>query len=45
MTGFSINTYKTIIICVIASFLIAGFLNPIGQISSPVAEAFGIPGG
>jgi len=43
MTGFSINTFKTIIICVIASFLIAGFLNPIGQISSPVAEAFGIP--
>ncbi len=43
MTRFSINTLKTIVICVIASFVIAGFLNPIGQISGPVAEAFDIP--
>lgn len=43
MAGFSFNTAKTIIVCVFASFIISGILNPIGQISGPVAEAFDIP--
>jgi len=37
------NRIKTILICVFASFVISGFLNPIGLISGPVAESFGIP--
>ena len=36
------NNYKIVIICVFASFVIAGLLNPIGLISGPVAEAFNI---
>ncbi len=37
------NRIKTILICVFASFVISGFLNPIGLISGPVAESYGIP--
>ena len=37
------NRIKTILICVLASFVISGFLNPIGLISGPVAESYGIP--
>ena len=32
---------KTILICLLASFVISGLLNPIGLISGPVAEWFG----
>ena len=34
---------KTILICLFASFVISGLLNPIGLISGPVAEWFDIP--
>ncbi|MGI9201426.1 MAG: MFS transporter [Woeseiaceae bacterium] len=34
---------KTILICLSASFVISGLLNPIGLISGPVAEWFGVP--
>ena len=37
------NRIKTVLICIFASFMISGFLNPIGLISGPVAEAYGIP--
>ena len=37
------NQAKTVLICIFASFIISGFLNPIGLISGPVAESFGIP--
>ena len=37
------NRIKTVLICVFASFIISGFLNPIGLISGPVAESYGIP--
>ena len=37
------NRIKTILICVFASFIISGILNPIGLISGPVAESYGIP--
>lgn len=37
------NRIKTVLICILASFVIAGFLNPIGLISGPVADSFGIP--
>ncbi len=36
------NQVKIILICVLASFVMSGFLNPIGLISGPVAEAYGI---
>jgi TsgA-like MFS transporter len=39
----SMNRVKTVLICIFASFIISGFLNPIGLISGPVAESFGIP--
>ena len=37
------NRIKTVLLCVFASFVISGFLNPIGLISGPVAESYGIP--
>lgn len=37
------NRTKIVLICIFASFIISGFLNPIGLISGPVAESFGIP--
>jgi MFS family permease len=37
------NQIKIILICVLASFIMSGFLNPIGLISGPVAESFNIP--
>jgi TsgA-like MFS transporter len=36
------NRIKIILICVFASFIISGFLNPIGLISGAVAEAYGM---
>src|SRR5210317_1536824 len=39
----SMNRVKTVLICIFASFIISGLLNPIGLISGPVAESFGIP--
>lgn len=36
------NRIKIILICIFASFVISGFLNPIGLISGPVADAYGI---
>jgi len=36
------NRIKIILICVLASFVISGFLNPIGLISGPVAETYGM---
>ncbi len=43
MKQVSINTVKIVLICIFASFVIAGFVNPIGLISSPFAEAYDIP--
>ena len=37
------NRVKTIFICLIASFVMSGFLNPIGLISEPVSQSLGIP--
>lgn len=37
------NQAKIIAVCVLASFVMSGFLNPIGLISGPVADTFGIP--
>ncbi len=37
------NRGKTVAICILASFIMSGFLNPIGLISGPVAESFDIP--
>ena len=37
------NRIRIVLICIFASFIISGFLNPIGLISGPVAESFGIP--
>ena len=37
------NRVKTIFICLVASFVMSGFLNPIGLISEPVSQALGIP--
>lgn len=36
------NRIRLIAICIIAAFLMSGFVNPIGLISEPVATAFGI---
>jgi TsgA-like MFS transporter len=36
------NRIKIILICIFASFVISGFLNPIGLISGSVAEAYGM---
>ena len=36
------NRIKIVLICVFASFVISGFLNPIGLISGPVAAAYGM---
>ena len=36
------NQAKTVLICIVASFVISGFLNPIGLISGPVADAYGV---
>jgi len=36
------NRIKIVLICIFASFVISGFLNPIGLISGPVADAYGI---
>ena len=36
------NRINTVLICIFASFLMSGLLNPIGLISEPVALAFGI---
>ena|GEM_PF-555660 len=41
--GSQLNQIKIILICVLASFIMSGFLNPIGLISGPVAESFDIP--
>ena len=37
------NRVKTIFICIIASFVMSGFLNPIGLISEPMSRALAIP--
>ena len=37
------NRIKTILICMAGTFIISGILNPIGLISGPVAESYGIP--
>ena len=37
------NHAKVIVVCVLASFVMSGFLNPIGLISGPVADTFDIP--
>jgi len=37
------NRKKIVLICIFASFIISGFLNPIGLISGPVADSFNIP--
>lgn len=42
-TSEPVNQIKIVLICVLASFIMSGFLNPIGLISGPVAEAFDIP--
>lgn len=42
-TGSQLNQIKIVVICVLASFIMSGFLNPIGLISGPVAESFDIP--
>jgi fucose permease len=39
----SLQRLKIIVICLFASFVISGLLNPIGLIGGPVAESFGIP--
>ena len=36
------NRFRLIAICIIAAFLMSGFVNPIGLISEPVATAFDI---
>lgn len=36
------NRVKIVLICIFASFVISGFLNPIGLISGAVADAYGI---
>ena len=36
------NRVKTIFICIIASFVMSGFLNPIGLISEPMSKALAI---
>jgi len=36
------NRIRLVAICIIAAFLMSGFVNPIGLISGPVATAFGI---
>lgn len=36
------NRVRLITICIIAAFLMSGFVNPIGLISEPVANTFGI---
>ncbi|MDA0978768.1 MAG: MFS transporter [Proteobacteria bacterium] len=36
------NQVKVIAVCVLASFVMSGFLNPIGLISGPVADFFNI---
>ena len=37
------NRLRLVAICIIAAFLMSGFVNPIGLISEPVSNAFGIP--
>ena len=37
------NRIRLVAICIIAAFLMSGFVNPIGLISEPVSSAFGIP--
>ena len=37
------NRLRLVAICIIAAFLMSGFVNPIGLISEPVSSAFGIP--
>jgi len=39
----SLQRLKIVVICLFASFVISGLLNPIGLIGGPVAESFGIP--
>jgi len=39
----SLQRLKIVAICLLASFVISGLLNPIGLIGGPVAESFGIP--
>ena len=39
----SLQRLKIVFICLLASFVISGLLNPIGLIGGPVAEWFGIP--
>jgi len=36
------NRVKIVLICIFASFVISGFLNPIGLISGAVADAYGM---
>jgi TsgA-like MFS transporter len=36
------NRIKIVLICIFASFVISGFLNPIGLISGSVADAYGM---
>lgn len=36
------NRLKTVLICIVASFVISGFLNPIGLVSGSVAEYYGL---
>ena len=43
MKPVSINAIKTVLICIFASFVIAGFVNPIGLISGPFAETYNVP--
>lgn len=38
----AMNRIKIVLICIFASFVISGFLNPIGLISASVAQAYGM---
>ncbi len=39
----SLQRLKIVVICLLASFVISGLLNPIGLIGGTVAESFGVP--